>query len=176
MGRRNKNILYNIIHLYNESQIKLKYFKVEFTITQPLLIIMPKHTIAKSTLFKINTDGTNYVCHCIMKIDDPTQSIKRTLYTFHIWEWNDVKREVIDGEISEINSSCGNGAISAQHIITIENDRGLYTTPDYSPLRKISQSFSFIGWHGLNTDGIRDNITEYITMGCRRIRETLRRS
>ena len=142
---------------------------------------MPKNTIAKSTLFKINTDGTNYVCHCIMKIDDPTQSIKRALYTFHIWEWNDVEREVIDAEISDINSSCGNGAALAQHasaqyVITIDNDRGFYTTPDYSPLRNISKNFSFIGLHGLNTDGIRDNITEYITMGCRTIRETLRRT
>lgn len=152
---------------------------------------MPKQTIGKSTLSMTNFDGTSHVTHCLMTINDPAPAIKQTTYTFYIWEWVNVARSELDADIHEINVLCGNGRTPAKHIITIEKDRGLYTTPDYSPLKKVSRNFTFIGWHGVNSDGfrtaidevdddvefsIRDYIMDYITNGYLVITEALRRS
>jgi hypothetical protein len=151
---------------------------------------MPKQTIAKSSLITATSDGSTRATHCLMTINDPAPAINRTNYTFYIWEWENFVKAELDADIHEINALCGNGRIPAKHIITIENDHGFYATPDYSPLKKVSHNFEFIGWHGVNSDGFQtaidqldddvefslsDHIEDYITNGSWLITSTLRR-
>ena len=148
------------------------------------------HTIAKSTHTFNNTDGSTHVIHCLMVIPDPAPAIHRTDYTFYIWEWENVEKAELDADIHEINALSGIGHTPAKHIITIQRDGELYSTPDYTPLKKVSRNFKFIGWHGVNPDGFQtaidqldddvefsllDHITDYITNGSWLITDTLTR-
>ena len=151
---------------------------------------MPKQTIAKSTHTINNTDGSTRVIHCLMTIPDPAPAIIETNYTFYIWEWENVGKAELDADIHEINALCGNGSTPAKHIITIEKDHWLHSTPDYTPLKKVSLNFEFIGWHGVNSDGFQtaidqldddvefslfDHIEDYVTNGSWLITNALRR-
>ena len=151
---------------------------------------MPKQTIAKSTQSIINFDGSTRVIHCLMTIPYLAPAIHQTNYTFYIWEWENVGKAELDADIHEINALCGNGSTPAKHIITIEKNHWLYTTPDYTPLKKVSRNFEFMGWHGVNSDGFHtaidqldddvafpliDHIKDYVTNGSWLITNALRR-
>ena len=151
---------------------------------------MSKQTIAKSTQSINKTDGSTRVIHCLMTIPDPAPAIIETNYTFYIWEWENVGKAELDADIHEINALCGNGSTPAKHIITIEKDHWLHSTPDYTPLKKVSLNFEFIGWHGVNSDGFQtaidqldddvefslfDHIEDYVTNGSWLITNALRR-
>jgi hypothetical protein len=152
---------------------------------------MPLQVIANSTLFKKDINGKTIVYHCLMAIQDPAHRIRDATFTFYIWNWNNDAASKLDSEIHEINTLCGGGRTRPDHIIRIEKDHGFYTTPDYEPLRNVSLSFKFNGWHGVNRDSfsaamdelddditftVLDQITDYITAGKVAIVEALRRS